>query len=554
MNKNSSREQDCSGSYTSSPSTCSSSGRSRTQAASSVSQPVEKSPRRSNRPVLTAEQLSPPLLIRDLHHSSSRTKSNLKQGTDSFAGSSAAVGHCEKDSKETGIRPRSRVDRLNSATVSTLWQSFGCSLLQRLLHNRISRKRGSFADIVWPGIPLIFWLHAPGGDSQSANISHLSVDRRSATANPPNFSLFPSRHSKFSMDTEHLHSSSANSDESSGLPGKAKEEPSSAAAGMPSAPPKSHSSSNRDVQEIQEAAHRASCSGLPTVCPTQLEGPAGLRGWLADRMPLCGEGNPLVDQWGVAVGTKRIANLWQEVMEGEIQLVDSHPPLRSVRVVSVKIRHAKTGKLLLEAAQEMADGAMRTRNRPLSEKMKRGENPLEACVRGIQEELGSALPAGFHEVPYGEVEGVESGKTSGLLASLCGGKQEGPKGREVSTAASFSSTSPRNSNGAVGEQSSSGSSWVQVVPSSLEWVVEERDSFSYPGLRSVYEVASVEALVAGLPEGNFWTEENEGGVAKVDKIRAVEAGAGDERSDRDRKAGNEQAVGVRRHFWVWVDE
>jgi hypothetical protein len=73
----------------------------------------------------------------------------------------------------------------------------------------------------------------------------------------------------------------------------------------------------------------------------------GLAKWLADRIPaekLC------IDSWGVDPRTKRVANLWTELVDGEISLEDSTPPRRTVHVASVKVRN-EMGMFLLESHQ-----------------------------------------------------------------------------------------------------------------------------------------------------------------------------------------------------------
>lgn len=213
--------------------------------------------------------------------------------------------------------------------------------------------------------------------------------------------------------------------------------------------------------------------GVATV--EQLGSERGLEEWLKEHLE---EGAEKVQQWGCTHGTKRVANLWKELVEGEIVLEGGIPPKRIVRVVSVIVRREGDGKVLLESHQEMGDGKVRGRMRPLSEKMRPGESVEEACLRGIREELGEAF---------------------------------------------------------------AGEGCVRVLSPSpfLERLsVEERDSFSYPGLRSKYFVYSIDVEIRGLPEGSFCTVENEfgGGLEKcVDE-------------------GNERAVvGVKTHFWVWAD-
>ncbi|CAI5996647.1 unnamed protein product [Closterium sp. NIES-65] len=258
-----------------------------------------------------------------------------------------------------------------------------------------------------------------------------------------------------------------------------------------------------------------------------------LQEWLEARLP---GGKAVLERWGSERGTKRVANLWQELVDGEVCLVDSRPPLRKVSVASVHVRHARTGKVLLEAMQEMGDGTVRARNRPLSEKMRPAENPLDACRRGILEELGEDLGASHR---------------------------------------------------------------VSVLADTLRRQVEERESFSYPGLRSQYEIHVVEAVVEGLPEASFCTVENEGQAKSSSKVHRCAAVSGegpcmwagsDSGEPRPRPCGRgagagaggvskgaagqgvnggvcfsegeglgsgsdgeQRALGVKRHFWVWTD-
>ncbi|CAI0453245.1 unnamed protein product [Linum tenue] len=75
---------------------------------------------------------------------------------------------------------------------------------------------------------------------------------------------------------------------------------------------------------------------------------------------------------------------------------------------------------------------------------------------------------------------------------------------------------------------------VRIVPGSYREKVEERYSASYPGLPARYVLYSVDAIVDGLPDGDFCTEE------------AEEYGESEEKKVAD------QAVTVRKHFWTWV--
>jgi ADP-ribose pyrophosphatase YjhB (NUDIX family) len=100
-------------------------------------------------------------------------------------------------------------------------------------------------------------------------------------------------------------------------------------------------------------------------------------------------------QWITAIGvdlsqwetgdSKTIENLWTEYVSGEI-VFQNDPPQRVVRVVQIII--GRDGQILVETAQEFADGQRRFRNRPPSEKIKPGESIHEAVLRCLQEELG----------------------------------------------------------------------------------------------------------------------------------------------------------------------
>jgi hypothetical protein len=162
-----------------------------------------------------------------------------------------------------------------------------------------------------------------------------------------------------------------------------------------------------------------------------------------------------------------VHNLWLELFEGETSITDSSPPIRTVNVVTVRIL-GKDNRVLVESHQELSDGSVRQRFRPLSEKMKPDETTEEAVVRAVKEELGDS---------YG----------------------------------------------------------VRIVPGSCRMKVEERNSLSYPGLPAKYVLNSVDAVVEGLPKGDFCTDEKE------------------EYEDSS-KFGDalDKAVSVRRHYWTWV--
>ncbi|XP_043688366.1 uncharacterized protein LOC122639567 [Telopea speciosissima] len=175
--------------------------------------------------------------------------------------------------------------------------------------------------------------------------------------------------------------------------------------------------------------------------PNHFSTPQSLSDWLKPRLP-----SDSFASWGVKPGTKNVHNLWLEIAEGETSLVDSSPPLRTVHVVTVRVIDGH-GSVLIESHQELSDGSLRERCRPLSEKMKPGESVEDAVKRAVREELGSII------------------------------------------------------------QKSSDDGLVRIVPGSYLMKEEERVSASYPGLPAFYVLHSVDAWVDGLPGGEFCTEE-----------------------------------------------
>ncbi len=87
--------------------------------------------------------------------------------------------------------------------------------------------------------------------------------------------------------------------------------------------------------------------------------------------------------WGQGAA-KALLDLWRELHQGESTL-QADPPLRRVQVVEVHVTNG--GRRLIERAQHFADGRVRTRNRPPSEKMHPLEEPLAAARRCLVEEL-----------------------------------------------------------------------------------------------------------------------------------------------------------------------
>ncbi|KAL3838015.1 hypothetical protein ACJIZ3_022606 [Penstemon smallii] len=185
--------------------------------------------------------------------------------------------------------------------------------------------------------------------------------------------------------------------------------------------------------------------------PPPFATPQSLSDWLKPRLSA-----DLFGAWGKP-GTKNVHNLWLEIAQGETLLADSNPPVRTVEVVVVRIIR-NDGKVLVESHQELSDGAVRHRGRPLSEKMKPGESVEVAVNRAVKEELGSIIKIESLE----NSDGNDESRINGIVRILAG-------------------------------------SYVKKV--------EERHSASYPGLPACYVLHKVDAEVEGLPENEFCTEE-----------------------------------------------
>jgi hypothetical protein len=82
---------------------------------------------------------------------------------------------------------------------------------------------------------------------------------------------------------------------------------------------------------------------------------------------------------------------------------------------------------------------------------------------------------------------------------------------------------------------------IELLMDSYEKKVEERDSLFYPGLLTCYVVHSVDAVVADLPETDFFTDEDEDGRIN-----------GNHGFSFSSSGTREKAIGVKRHFWKWV--
>ncbi|CAN6877443.1 unnamed protein product, partial [Brassica oleracea] len=196
----------------------------------------------------------------------------------------------------------------------------------------------------------------------------------------------------------------------------------------------------------------------PSPPPQRFANPQSLSDWLEPRLP-----SDSFAAWGVKPGTKNVHNLWLELSDGETSITDSTPPVRAVSVVTVRVI-GKNGNILVEGRQELSDGSVRERFRPLSEKMKPDETPEEAVFRAVREELGSIF--------NGEDDVVRR---------------------------------------------------IKILPGSYSRRVEEKNSISYPGLPARYALHSVDATVEGLPEEDFCTEENECDGEAVDDSEETRA-------------------------------
>jgi hypothetical protein len=100
-----------------------------------------------------------------------------------------------------------------------------------------------------------------------------------------------------------------------------------------------------------------------------------------------------VDIWGSGK-SKTLNNLLDEIKGEECSLIERSGKItRYIEFVGIKIYYTDNNNerwFLKEIRQEFNDGRVRRRNIPssVSEKMKFGEDPVVAGIRGIKEELG----------------------------------------------------------------------------------------------------------------------------------------------------------------------
>ena len=91
-----------------------------------------------------------------------------------------------------------------------------------------------------------------------------------------------------------------------------------------------------------------------------------------------------IAQWGFN-NAKTVADLWEEIVKQETRIQEK-PLLRIVEVVQVIVR--KGDNVLIETQQEFTDGRTRGRKDPPAEKLRAGENHVDAALRCLKEELG----------------------------------------------------------------------------------------------------------------------------------------------------------------------
>ena len=101
-----------------------------------------------------------------------------------------------------------------------------------------------------------------------------------------------------------------------------------------------------------------------------------------------------VSAWGSG-SAKRVSDLLHEIQKKESELVKEDGRLiRCLRVAKLRIQRPDSTEYLRETKQIMPDGRVRARHdeKP-GEKMEADEDPLEAAVRGIKEELADKFVA-----------------------------------------------------------------------------------------------------------------------------------------------------------------
>lgn len=203
---------------------------------------------------------------------------------------------------------------------------------------------------------------------------------------------------------------------------------------------------------------------------------AGLESWLRTK-------GIATDLYGKGAA-KSLSDLLEECRSGECVLdVDAAGrALRHVTLVSVWLCDAR-GRVLVEVAQQLPSGQRRERRLPLSEKMLPSEHWRDATLRGIREELGSALP-------------VHAQARVGCLPLAWGGFGSG--------------LTPQHACGKAGctpMMRFLGPVQIDIEEGSHAVIVESMVSGSYPDLITQFTSHQLRVRVPCLPDHGFSTTE-----------------------------------------------
>jgi hypothetical protein len=141
---------------------------------------------------------------------------------------------------------------------------------------------------------------------------------------------------------------------------------------------------------------------------------------VADTLDLLNKHGIPTDKWGIG-GAKSVVSLQREINSGETTLVTSTNGelIRKVIVASADIYYnGPDGSRykLVESQQVFSNGATRIRNqrRSVSEKIVKGEKPIDAIHRGILEELGINVDTITIQFTETELEEINSPSYPGL--------------------------------------------------------------------------------------------------------------------------------------------
>ena len=92
--------------------------------------------------------------------------------------------------------------------------------------------------------------------------------------------------------------------------------------------------------------------------------------------------------WGVAKGTKKVGALLEELKSG-FSLIEfrAGTPVRKMSVAEVRVISDDNTRTLVQKSETLPDGTVKPINRPLSQKYRPGEDPMEAIVAGVLKEF-----------------------------------------------------------------------------------------------------------------------------------------------------------------------